>query len=131
MKRVHMCQIKPIVINGDTRSLERKRFRWFNWAQSVVDPSMTGFQTRLWKSQKSVSIKGKGIKAGSQNFDFIGYLMCNAFDNAKGSCLKKLEQYTLARWKNPEDSSRGTARVVYPPSIVSDLGFSGVKSTYS
>ena len=76
------------------------------------------------------SIKGETIKAFSKEFDYESIMMYNSNDNAKKNCIENFDQCPLARWKDPEDHSKGTLRVANRAGVVSDLDYEWVKLTY-
>ncbi|KAJ4365984.1 hypothetical protein N0V95_000361 [Ascochyta clinopodiicola] len=77
-----------------------------------------------------VSINGETIKAFSKEFDYESIMMYNSDDNANEDCIEKFDQCPLARWKDPEDHSKGTMRVANRAGVVSDLDYEWVTSTY-
>ncbi|KAF9697216.1 hypothetical protein EKO04_004836 [Ascochyta lentis] len=77
-----------------------------------------------------VSINGETIKAFGKEFDYESIMMYNSNDNANRDCIEKFDQCPLARWKDPEDHSKGTVRVANRAGVVSDLDYEWVKLTY-
>jgi hypothetical protein len=77
-----------------------------------------------------VSAKGETIKAFSQKFNYASIMMYDSNDNGKKDCIEKFDQCFLARWKDPENHSQGTVRVINRAGLVSDLDYEWVKSTY-